>query len=147
MYKRQWERRSVDKPSTEKVVQGPQEGFVETILVNKALLRRKLPHPDMVTEDLEIGRVTQTKVCVTYIKGLAKAELVEEVVTRLKRIDIDAILDSGQIEQLIEDNPFSLFSTTGNSEKPDKVAGKLLEGKVAIIVDGSPIVLTVPRCV
>jgi len=93
---------------------------------------------------MTIGKQTKTDVVIAYIKGIANDKIVEEVKRRLSRIDTDSILESGYIEQYIEDNPWSFLPTIGNSEKPDIVAAKMLEGRVAILTDGTPFVLTVP---
>jgi spore germination protein KA len=136
--------RSIEEPKTEPVVRGPREGFVEPLRVNLALLRRKVKTPDLRLQHHRVGRVTRTDVCVAYIEGLADPEVVAEVKRRLNRIDIDGILESGYIEQLIEDAPRSLFPTVGNTEKPDRLAAQLLEGRVGILTDGTPTTLTVP---
>lgn len=141
---RGWETRGVTEPVTETVVRGPREGFVETIRTNTALIRRKIRTPNLKFESMKIGKQTQTDVCVAYIKGIANEKIVREVKKRLEKIEIDSILESGYIESFIEDAPFSLFPTVGNSEKPDIVSAKILEGRVAILVDGTPFVLTVP---
>ncbi|MGE4274374.1 MAG: spore germination protein [Desulfitobacterium sp.] len=141
---RKSEKRSVEEPKTETVVRGPREGFVENLGTNISLLRRKMKNSALKFSTIKIGRETQTEVCVAYIKGIAKDEVVKEVKLRLKRIDTDAILESGYIESFIEDAPISIFPTVGNSEKPDIVSAKLLEGRVAILVDGTPFVLTAP---
>ncbi len=142
---RGWETRGVDEPDTEAVVRGPREGFVETLRTNTALLRRKIKNPNLKLEPMKIGKQTKTDVCVAYIKGIANDKIVREVKKRLQRIETDSILESGYIESFIEDAPFSLFPTVGNSEKPDIVGSKMLEGRVAILVDGTPFVLTVPH--
>ncbi|WP_042333493.1 spore germination protein [Desulfosporosinus meridiei] len=139
-----WKARSVDEPKTESVVRGPREGFIENILTNTTLLRRKIKNPDLILETMKIGQRTKTSVCIAYIKGLANPSLIEEIKRRLNNIKTDSILESGYIEQFIEDAPFSIFSTVGNTEKPDSVAAKILEGRAAIFVDGTPFVLTVP---
>lgn len=141
---RGWKTRGIEEPQTESVVRGPREGFTETMRTNTAMLRRKIKNSDLVFEPFKIGVRTKTDVCVAYIKGLADPALIAEIGRRLKRINTDAILESGYIEQFIEDAPYSIFATVANSEKPDKVAAKLLEGRAAIIVDGTPFVLTVP---
>lgn len=141
---RGWESRDVKEPDTEAVVRGPREGFIETLRGNTALIRRKIKNPNLKLEMMRIGKYTQTDICIAYINGIVDEGIVEEVKVRLGRIEIDSILESGYIESLIEDTPFSLFSTVGNSEKPDNVSAKLLEGRVAILVDGTPFVLTVP---
>lgn len=137
--------RAVSEPQTDIVVRGPREGFNENIQTNISLLRRRLKAADFKSENLKIGRYSQTDIAVCYIEGIVKPPLIEELKKRLQRIDIDGILDSGYIEQLIEDAPLSVFPTVGNAEKPDIIASKLLEGKAAIIVDGSPAVLFVPK--
>lgn len=139
-----WDSRGVEEPKTESVVRGPREGFSETLRVNTALLRRKIKNPELTLEPLTIGRKTKTDVCILYLKGVANPRLIEEIRRRLKRIDTDGIMESGYIEQYIEDAPYSIFSTIANSEKPDVVAAKLLEGRAAIMVDGTPFVLTAP---
>jgi spore germination protein KA len=141
---RGWESRGVEEPKTESVVRGPREGFSETLRTNTTLLRRKIKNPDLTLESMKIGRKTKTSVCIAYLKGVANPRLIEEVKRRLKRINTDAILESGYIEEFIEDAPFSIFPTIANSEKPDVVAAKILEGRAAILVDGTPFVLTVP---
>lgn len=141
---RGWKGRAVEEPATESVVRGSREGFTETLRTNTSLLRRRIKNPDLVLESMKIGVRTKTDICIAYIRGLASPALIEELRRRLRRIDTDAILESGYVEQFIEDAPFSLFSTVANSEKPDKVAAKLLEGRAAILVDGTPFVLTVP---
>ncbi|GBF35115.1 spore germination protein GerKA [Desulfocucumis palustris] len=139
-----FETRSVGEPQTESVVRGPREGFVEYLYTNLSMLRRKIKSPDLRLERMQVGRVTGTDVCVAYIKGIANPKIVEEVKKRLERIELDGVLESGYIEEFIEDAPFSIFPTVGNTEKPDRVAAQLLEGRVAIFTDGTPFVLTVP---
>jgi spore germination protein KA len=136
--------RNVTEPDTESVVRGPREGFNENIEVNTGLIRRKVINSNLLFEKFTLGKQTHTKIRIAYIAGIANEKIVEEVKKRLQKIDIDAILESGYIEQLIEDHPYSIFPTVGNSEKPDIIAAKLLEGKVAILCDGTPFVLSVP---
>jgi spore germination protein KA len=136
--------RQVEEPDTETSIRGAREGFVENLLTNVPLIRKRIKNPDLKLEMMQIGERTKTDVCICYIKGIANEEIVREVRERLKKIKTDAILDTGVIEQYISDNRFSLFPTVGNSEKCDKLAGKLLEGRVGIICDGTPYVLTVP---
>jgi len=140
-----WERRGITEPTTEVVVRGPKEGFTETLRSNTTLLRRKIHNPDLKIESLIIGQRTNTNIAIAYIKELANEKLVKELKSRLNKINTDSILESGYIEELIEDAPLSPFSTIGNSEKPDKVAAKILEGRIAILVDGTPFVLTIPK--
>lgn len=141
---RGWESRSLEEAKNELAIRGPRVGFNETLRTNTALLRRIIRDPCLTFDSLEIGQRTKTDVSVAYIKGIAKDSLIEEVKQRLQRINTDAILDIGYIEQFIEDQPLSLFSTIGNSERPDVAAARILEGRAAILVDGSPFALTVP---
>lgn len=141
---RGWDKRSVSEPETESVIRGPREGFNENLRTNTSLIRRKIKSPGLTMESLKLGRRTRTDICLVYIKGVCDPGLLGRLRKRLRRIDTDAVLESGYIEQYIEDAPFSLFPTVGYSEKPDVVAAKLLEGRAALIIDGTPFVLTVP---
>lgn len=139
-----YESRGIEEPDTESTVRGPREGFNEVLKTNTSMLRRIIKNPNLRFEDMQIGELTQTTVRIGYVDGIAKDDIVKEVKKRLKAIQSDSILESGYIEQFIRDHKFSPFPTVGNSEKPDKVAAKLLEGRVAILCDGTPFVLTVP---
>lgn len=141
---RQWKGRDVTESTNQTSVRGPRESFTETLRVNTSLIRRKIKDPRLRLETSSIGRITQTDVTVMYIKGIAKPSVIDLTRSRLKSIDIDSVLDSGYLEELIEDGKYSLFPTVYNSELPDNVAAQLLEGKVAILVDGTPNVLLVP---
>lgn len=139
-----WEKRSVSEPQSETVIRGPREGFTENICNNTALVRRKIRSGRLHVENLIVGRKSQTDVRLMYLEDVASHKVVAEVKKRLDRLDVDAILESGYIEEYIEDAPFSPFSTVGYSEKPDVIAAQILEGRVAILVDGTPFVLTAP---
>ncbi|MDR7001019.1 spore germination protein [Neobacillus niacini] len=139
-----WEARSISEPDSARVIRGPREGFTEAIMTNLTLIRRIIKNKDLKFKFKEIGERTCTKTCICYIDELVINDILVELEKRLEEIKIDGILDSGYIEELIRDAPFSLFNTVGYSERPDVVASKLLEGRIAIIVDGSPFVLTVP---
>lgn len=139
-----WEKRSVSEPSGESVIRGPRESFTENIRTNTALIRRKIKSPALTIESMKLGEKTRTKVCFVYIHGVANPELIAGVRERLASICTDSILESGYIEQYIEDSPASIFATIGHSEKPDVIAANLLEGRIAIVVDGTPFVLTAP---
>ena len=138
------ERRSIQEPSSQVVIRGPHEGFTESIGTNIAMVRRIIKSPDLWIETMKIGKVTKTDVSIMYVNGIAKNEVVDEVRNRLLRIEIDSILESGYIEQLIEDQSMTTFPTMYHTERPDSVAGNLLEGRVAIFVDGTPFVLVAP---
>ncbi|MGX6443369.1 spore germination protein [Neobacillus sp. K501] len=138
------EKRSIAQPETEQVILGPREGFIENISTNIALLRYRLPTADFQVKTLKIGRITKSTVAFCYIKGIASETVIQEVEKRLSEIDIDAIMDVGYLEQFIEDNPFSPFPQTQSTERPDRTVANLVEGRVAILVDGSPFALMVP---
>ncbi|MGG0419555.1 spore germination protein [Priestia aryabhattai] len=138
------EKRSITESTTEMVVRGPKEAFTESLGTNTAMVRRIIKTPDLWMESLKVGRVTKTDVTFMYIHGIANDKIVSEVRQRLQKIDIDSILESGYIEQLIEDQTATPFPTVYNTERPDVVAGNLLEGRIAIFVDGTPFVLIAP---
>lgn len=139
-----WPARGVSEPSTESVIRGPREGFTETYRFNSALVRRRIRDPRLKLKQMQIGRRSVTDIGIMYIEDVAQPALVEEVKRRLKTIDIDAILESGYIEEFIEDNPYSLFPQIKSTERPDKVAAALFQGKVAILIDNTPFALIVP---
>src|SRR5699024_7504333 len=136
--------RAIEEPETEKTVRGPREGFIESISVNLSLLRRRISHPSLRFETLEIGDYSQTGVTIAYVEDIAKPELINQVKERIQQIKIDMLNSSGEIEQLIEDHPYSIFPTIGNTERPDKAAALLMEGRVCILVDGHPVSLFAP---
>ncbi|MCL2755669.1 MAG: spore germination protein [Firmicutes bacterium] len=136
--------RGIAEPPTNSVVIGPREGFTENLVVNIGLIRKRLKTPDLVFENNVNGKYSGTNVTIMYIKSIACQKMVDDVIKRIKDISIDGVLDSFYIMQYLQNESFNIFRQVGNSEKPDVVASKLLEGRVAIIVDGSPIVLTVP---
>lgn len=138
------ETRPIQESTTNSVVRGPKEGFTESITTNIALVRRIINNPDLWVETMKIGSATNTDVSIMYINGIAEKKIVGEVRSRLKKIKVDSVLESGYIEQLIEDGTITPFPTLHNTERPDVVAGTLLEGSVAIFVDGTPFVLLGP---
>lgn len=139
-----WEKRAISEPQSESVIRGPREGFTENLRTNTALIRRKIKSPQLRVDHMTMGRKTQTDICLMYIDGVANPQVVEAAKYRIQNLQVDAILESGYIEEYIEDAPFSPFSTIAYSEKPDVVAARMLEGRTAIVVDGTPFVLTVP---
>lgn len=136
--------RSPNEPDTENVIRGPHEGFTESGENNVVLLRRRIHSARLKRKSFSVGDISKTDVSVLYMEGIAKESLVSEVCTRISDIKTDAILDSGYVEIFIQDGKAPFYPTVGNSERPDKVAAKLMEGRAAIVVDGSPVVLTVP---
>ena len=140
-----WDKRSVETPDSEAVTRGPKEGFTENFRTNTSLIRRKIKTPKLMIEMMVLGRQTNTKIAIVYIDGIVNQEVLKELKTRMSKIDTDAILESGYIEQFIQDNYFSPVPTMGTTQKPDVFAGRLLEGRVGVICDGTPHVLTVPH--
>jgi len=138
------QRRSVSEPETESVVRGPREGLTESLRVNTALVRQKIRSNRLKTIAKDVGEETRTGIAIMYIDGLVSPDLLKEVQARLDRIKIDGVLESGYIEELIEDNPWSVFPQIQNTERPDTIAANLLEGRVAIIIDGTPLALIMP---
>lgn len=139
-----FEKRSVSTPQNEVVIRGAQEAFVENIRTNTSLVRRIINNENLIMEHIKIGKITKTTVAVCYMKNITNDSLVAEVKYRLNNLDLDSIISSGQLEQLIEDSPSTLFPQTLSTERPDKVANFVLEGRVAILVNGSPYALIAP---
>lgn len=137
-------RRGVEEPQTESVIRGPREGFVENLRTNTALLRFKIKSPALKMQPFSIGEQTKTSVVLCYLDGIINPALVKEAFKRLSAIRIDAILESGYIEEMIEDQPYSPFPQLQYTERPDAAAAAILEGRFAIFVDGTPFVLIGP---
>ena len=139
-----FKQRNIDSPSNEVVVRGSQEAFVENIRTNTSMIRRLVNNENLVMETLTVGQITKTQISIGYIKSLANEDLVAEVRYRINNLSVDYLISSGQLEQLIQDSPESLFPQMVATERPDKVSNFLLEGRVIIIVNGSPYVLVAP---
>lgn len=139
-----WKARSIDDPQGESYIRGPREGFTEDIRINTTLIRRRLQTNRLKVESFTIGELSNTKVELLYIDGVASETILEEARKRISRIQIDGILESGYIEEMIEDTPYTPFPQIQNTERPDVTAACLLEGKLAILVDGTPFVLLLP---
>ena len=139
-----FEKRAISEPPTSAVVKGPREGFTEDLQTNLSLIRRKLKTSALSVKKTTIGKETNTTVAVVFLSSVADSAVVAEVMRRLSGIEIDGIIDSFYIEELLQDRRNTVFKQVGSTEKPDIAAAKLLEGRIAVFVDGSPIVLTVP---
>ncbi len=136
--------RTVAEPPTSTVIKGPREGFVESIQTNLSLIRQRIKSPDLVYKKFTVGKYSLTTVGIVYINSIVDKKIVKSITKRLEKINVDGIIDSSYIAKNICDKKTSLFKQVGTTEKPDILASKLLEGRVGIIVDGSPIILTVP---
>lgn len=141
---REWQTRSIETPENEVVIFGPKEGFNETLRFNTAMLRRRLKSTNFKIEAFVMGRITKTDVILCYIDNIAPPGLVDEIRRRLDIVDVDAILDTGYLKEFIADEKATIFSQVEHTEKPDRVCGHLLEGRVCIMVDGSPMALVTP---
>ncbi|WP_256941312.1 spore germination protein [Bacillus sp. EAC] len=136
--------RSTDEPTNEKVVRGSHLGFVESIATNLNLIRTRINNHNLFIEYLTLGEITNTKIAIVHIKGIANEEVVKEVQKRLKSISSDMVFSPGYFEEFIEDTTSSPFPQMLNTERPDRVTANLIEGRIALLVDGSPTVLILP---
>ncbi|GGC98550.1 spore germination protein [Thalassobacillus devorans] len=141
------EKREVSIPEVEFSVVGPKEAFVESLDTNINLVRKRLTLPQLMVKELSIGKMTKTRVAILFVDGIANKENVNTVMQRLGDIEYDQINDSSYITQMIADNSNSPFPQLLDTERPDRVTGSLVEGKIAILVDGSPHALTCPTTV
>lgn len=137
--------RGLTEPPTGQVLLGPREGFVENIDTNIEFIKKRIKNKDLRFITLTIGKYTQTKVMVAYIDSIAEPKIVQSVVQRLKKINCDGIIDSSYISECLNPDRIALYKAAAAEEKPDIITARLLEGRVAIFVDGSPAVLTVPH--
>lgn len=136
--------RTPSEPPTSPVIMGPREGFTEDLKTNITLIRRRFYSQQLVFEQTTVGEETQTQVVLAYLNDVVDKKIVKEIKKKLSQIRIDGVVDSYYLLSLLSNRPNSLLKQIGNSEKPDIVAAKMLEGRVAVIVDNSPIVLTIP---
>jgi len=139
-----WETRAISEPSTEKGIRGPREGFTESLPVNLTLIRRRIQNPDLKFIFNELGTRSKTQSCICYLENLASPVILKELQSRLEGVEIDHISDTGYLAELIKDEPYSPFEMIGSSERPDAVVGKLMEGRIVILIEGSPFALTLP---
>lgn len=139
-----WSLRSVQEPDNERVLQGPREGFNESLLTNLSLLRRRLTGSDFKAEFLTMGDVSENNVCLYYLESCVDKKVLDELRTRLSKVKSSAILDTNYIAEQIRDSDTAPFRTIGATERPDIVAAKLLEGRVAVFSEGCPTALTLP---
>lgn len=144
MSTRGFESRSVSEPLAEGEIRASRDGFIENIRVNTSLIRRRIKDYSLRMDSMKIGERTKTDIVLVYIDNLVNKEVLGELKSRLERIKVDSVLESGYIEELIEDAPLSLFPTIDHTERPDKASAAILEGRIAIIVDNTPFSLIVP---
>ena len=135
--------RSIVAPENEFVIRGSQEGFIESVRTNTSLIRRLINSENLIIEATTVGKINNNTVCICYMKNIVNPDLVSEIKYRINNLDIDYIISSGELEQFITDCNFSLPQVI-STERPDRVASYILEGRAAIIVNGTPYVLVVP---
>jgi hypothetical protein len=138
------EARKIDESNIEPIIKGAKDSFNESLKTNISLLRSIIKDPALKMTKLTLGRVTKTDIAIVYIENISKEEIVKDVIDRLSIIDTDSILESKYLEEYLETNPYSIFPQVDITERPDKTAGNLLEGKIAIFTDRTPIVMIVP---
>lgn len=139
-----FKQRNIDKPQNEIVIKGPHEAFVENIRTNTSLLRRFSNNEDLVIESLEVGTMTKTKCAVCYMQNIANNDLIAEIKYRINNLDVDSILSIGQLEQLISDNNSLGLPRAISTERPDNAVQHILEGRVVVLLNGSPFALILP---
>lgn len=137
--------RSISEPSAEGNIMGSHEGFVETVRTNMSLIRRRLKSPDLVLELFLKGEKSRTDLCLCYMKDRVPSELLEKIRSSLDNIKLETILSTGYIKPFVESDNFELFSSTGTTERPDVLCSKLIEGRVAILIDGIPFAVVIPK--
>lgn len=136
--------RAISEPTTDVTIKGPREGFIEDVKINTSLVRRRLKIPELRIEYLKVGRRSQTSVALCYLEGTSVKQTVKEIKEKLEQIDIDIIPDSSYLTHFLSSRPYSLLKQIGTTEKPDIFCAKIAEGRVGLLVDGSPIALTAP---
>ncbi|MEK4291863.1 spore germination protein [Paenibacillus sp. FSL R5-0914] len=139
-----WDKKAITEPVTEKSVYGPREGFTESLIVNLTQIRRRVQDSDLKFIFSKIGSRSNTQICICYMESLVSPNIVKELQDRLGQVDIDVVLDTSFLSELIRDEPYSPFEMTGSTERPDSVVSKIMEGRVALLMEGSPYAMTVP---
>ena len=141
---KKWDKRGIEKPVSESVIYGPHEGFNENFKINTALIRKTIRSENLICETLMLGKQSQTPCAFMYMKNITNENLVEEMRRRLNNIDSDYIYQAGELEQYLEDSTFSLVPQLLTTERPDKASSSLIEGKIVLIIQGSPFALIAP---
>ena len=137
--------RGISEPTSEVMQTGSKEGFVEAMRINMTMVRRRIKNPKLKFETMTVGGISKTDICLCYITGLVSNKILEEIRSRINKIDLDTLLASGYMTPYLErEGDLSLFSSVGNSERPDTVCAKIAEGRVAVLIDGTPNALITP---
>ena len=141
---RGFDKRSVTTPSTEQVIKGSQEGFVENLRTNITLVRKMIKNKDLITEMIPTGKVDNSMCAIVYIKNITNEKIVQELKRRIRSIDVDFVPGEGVLDQLVEDHPYSIFPQILSTERPDRTASLIMEGKVAYFCEGTPYSSVIP---
>lgn len=144
---KKFEQRSISVPENESVIKGPQQGYVENLRTNTSLLRRIINNENLVIENIAVGKISQTRCGVCYMQNIANGDLVSEVKYRLNNLDIDSLISTGELEQLIEDDEGFGIPHVLSTERPDKCAKYLLQGRVVVLVNGNPYAIIMPATI
>lgn len=136
--------RSISEPENEGVIRGPHNGFIEEMKVNVYLIRKQIASPNLIVRYFTLGKFAPKQVGLVYMENIANPELIKIVESRIKKISLDWIISTGFIQELTEDNSFSIFPQLINTERPDHTSAYLLDGYVAILLDGDPTALILP---
>ncbi|MDN3019123.1 spore germination protein [Paenibacillus sp. BSR1-1] len=139
-----WPQREVSDPQNEISLKGAHQGFVETGTQNIALIRRYIPHHELMLKEMTIGLRGKTKVSLLYLRDVASDDVLRELETRIQNITVDAIINTGELIEFIEDNPYSPFPQIMLTERPDTAVSHILQGRFVIVLDRSPSVLIAP---
>lgn len=142
-----YDKRGIDEPSGENNLTGGHEGFVETVRVNMSLIRRKLKSPVLVQKLLVKGNTSQTDLCICYLSDRVPKNLVKKIEASIDKIELESILSTGYVQPFLEPDKNRIFSSSGITERPDVLCSKLIEGRVAVLVDGSPYAIFIPKLV
>lgn len=142
-----WDHRGIDSPKTERIIRGPNDSFSEQLRENTALIRHLVRNKSLISKEYKIGKISQTPVSVMYIENITNPSLVKETLRRIESIDTDYIFSTAELEQLIEDKSLTTLPQFLSTERPDRAARALLDGRVVIICDGTPFVLILPTTV
>ncbi|MCM3718574.1 spore germination protein [Fictibacillus phosphorivorans] len=136
--------RNIEEPASEVVIRGPREAFTESIKTNLSLIRRKVKSPDLRVERFEVGEITKTDLAIVYLENIVNPLIVKEIKERIEQVKTDGVLETGQLEEFIQDETVTVFPQVMSTERPDVVVGNLLEGRVGILVNGTPFSLIAP---
>lgn len=139
-----WKVRSISEPENERIVRGPREGFVESLGINISLIRKKIIDINLTIEQLQLGKRSKTKLALVYLKDLASPTVLKELRKRINRLEVDNFNAIGELEQMIEDHPWSFFPQIQSTERPDKVVSNIIDGRITVLMEGTPFALIVP---